>query len=133
MLPTKFWIKLFQVPNQVYYPGSVVAGGILLEVDESQSYKRVLVKFCGRSSVLWTVSDNESSTDISSLEPYFDKTAPLWDSQQSPDGKLPPGEYEWPFSFTIPPSVPSSFEGNSGNIRYTVVGKIVSGLAEAQL
>ena len=58
----------------------------------------------------------------------MDLVYPLWNSQQSPDGKLPPGQYNWPFSFIVPPTAPSSFEGSVGNIRYSLVGTIVTGL-----
>jgi hypothetical protein len=113
--------------NKVYHPGSTVTGSLLLDVDEAKSYKQILVQLSGRSYVRWSESSGQSSRNCTSLEPYFDSVAPLWDSRQSPDGKLPPGQYNWPFSFVIPPSVPSSFEGKLGNIRYMLVGRIVTG------
>ncbi|CAI8004666.1 Arrestin domain-containing protein 4 [Geodia barretti] len=113
--------------NKVYHPGSTVTGSLLLDVDEAKSYKQILVQLSGRSYVHWRESSGQSSRNCISLEPYFDSVAPLWDSRQSPDGKLPPGQYNWPFSFVIPPSVPSSFEGKFGNIRYMLVGRIVTG------
>ena len=61
-----------------------------------------------------------------SLESYCDSVEAVWDSQQSLDGKLPPGQYNWPFCFLIPPSVPSSFEGEFGKIRYMLKGTIVT-------
>ena len=136
-MPPNLRIGLVQsAPNQSYYPGSAVTGTLLLDVDEPKSYKEIVIQFCGRSYVHWTESHTEGSGDsrrtvthsYSSTEPYVDLVAPLWNSQQSPDGKLPPGQYNWPFSFTVPPTVPSSFEGSVGNIRYSLVGKIVTGL-----
>ena len=52
----------------------------------------------------------------------------LWKGDQSPDSALAPGEYNWPFAFTIPPSVPPSFEGVCGNIRYSLEGRVGTGL-----
>ena len=40
------------------------------------------------------------------------------DLPASPRRQTPRAEYSWPFSFTIPPLAPSSFEGTVGNIRY---------------
>jgi hypothetical protein len=122
----KFWIQL--ASNQTYCPGTAVTGSLLLDVDKPKSYKQILVQLSGRSFVHLRVSlTGLTGGYYTSLEPYFDSVAPLWDSRQSPDGKLPPGQYNWPFSFVIPPSVPSSFEGKLGNIRYMLVGRIVTG------
>ena len=52
----------------------------------------------------------------------------MWDGQQTHDGKLGAGRYSWPFRFSLPALIPSSFEGSVGHIRYTLVGKIVTGL-----
>ena len=122
----KFWIQL--ASNQTYCPGTAVTGSLLLDVDKPKSYKQILVQLSGRSFVHLRVSlTGLTGGYYTSLEPYFDSVAPLWDNRQSPDGKLPPGQYNWPFSFVIPPSVPSSFEGKFGNIRYMLVGRIVTG------
>ena len=32
--------------------------------------------------------------------------------------ELDPGYYEYPFQFTLPPDLPSSFEGSHGKVRY---------------
>lgn len=37
---------------------------------------------------------------------------------------LPPGQHTFPFSFVLPPSLPSSFEGGIGYVRYLVQGTI---------
>jgi hypothetical protein len=109
---------------------------LLLDVDQPESYKEILIHFSGRSYVHWTESRTEGTGNnrrsvthsYTSSEVYVDLVAPLWNNQQSPDRKLPPGQYNWPFSFNIPPTAPSSFEGSVGNIRYSLVGKIVTGL-----
>ena len=122
-MPPNFRIQL---NNQVYHPGATVTGSLLLDTDQPKSYKQILVHFSGRSYVRWRESDGQGSRECVSGESYFDSFIPLWDSQQSPEGKLPPGQYCWPFTFVIPPSVPSSFEGKFGNIRYMLAGGIVN-------
>ena len=37
---------------------------------------------------------------------------------------LLPGKYVYPFEFTLPPNIPSSFESDLGYIRYTIKGTI---------
>ena len=36
---------------------------------------------------------------------------------------LYPGIHNFPFSFTLPPNIPSSFESKYGHVRYQVRGK----------
>ena len=36
---------------------------------------------------------------------------------------LYPGIHSFPFSFTLPPNIPSSFESKYGHVRYQVRGK----------
>lgn len=43
----------------------------------------------------------------------------------SEDGlTLPAGSFKYPFQMALPPSLPSSFEGKYGYVRYTVKAKI---------
>ena len=128
-------------PNQAYYAGGAISGNVLLDVDEPKSYKKISVRFTGRSYVHWTERHTTGSGDnrrtetrsYTSSETYGDLIASLWSSQQSPDGKLAPGQYSWPFRFDIPPTAPSAFEGTVGNIRYSLVGRIGTGLLKFDL
>lgn len=117
--------------NQVYSSVKTVCGNVLLDINKPKSYEQVCVQFIGISHVQWTVSrtgyQNVAHT-YSSRESYVDLVTVLWDSRQSSDGKLAPGQYSWPFVFNIPSTAPSSFEGTVGKIRYSVIGRIRTGL-----
>ena len=122
---SKLRISLVQVrTDQIYFTGSSITGSLLLSVTEPKDYEHVSIRFVGKAHVRWTV--DKTTWDVT--EPYIDGKIILWSSDQSPDGKLDPGEYNWPFTFTIPPNVPSSFEGTVGNIRYSLEGRIRTGL-----
>lgn len=41
-----------------------------------------------------------------------------------PQNSLPNGVHKYPFVFTVPPNLPSSFEGRYGRIRYEIKGNI---------
>jgi len=34
------------------------------------------------------------------------------------------GQHQYPFSFTLPVGIPSSFEGRYGHVRYTLTGSL---------
>ena len=129
---SKLRISLVQErPDQVYYAGGVVQGHLLLEVNKPKSYKTITVHFTGRSHVSLSNSRRSSETSgknkaSTSTEPYIDLLTVLWDGKEHPDGKLTPGQHSWPFSFFIPQTVPSSFEGTYGSIRYVLEGKITA-------
>ena len=128
----------FKVPptNPTTPVVSTITGSLLLDVAEPKGYNEIMISFIGRSYVHWTESHSTGSgrnrrtttRSYTSSESYVNLVAPLWNKQQSPDGKLAPGQYNWPFSFIVPPTAPSSFEGTVGNIRYSLVGKIATGL-----
>ena len=118
-------------PNQVYYSGNVVEGNLLLDVNKPKTYKRITIQFTGKSYASLTNRRNsespEKDKDSNSTEAYVDLSYILWNSQDFPNGKLTPGQHSWPFSFAIPQTAPSSFEGGFGSIRYTLEGRIVTG------
>ena len=107
-----------------------------LNLTEAKSYKYVQVRLYGHAHVHWTEShttgtgENRRTETISytANETYVEQTAVLWNSEQTPHGKLGPGLYRFPFQFTIPPQCPSSFRGSVGFIRYHVLGRIGTGL-----
>ena len=146
LMPAKLKISL-PGSNTVYYSGSTIAGSVLLDVKKIKDYQRISVQFIGRSCVSWEGRRAESVENITddvgnrgrrsstmtasaSTESYVNVVTTVWKSINN--AKLSAGQYSWPFSFDIPPSVPSSFEGNFGNIRYTLVGQIVTGKIKAR-
>ena len=129
---SKLRISLVQEsPNQVHYSGNTVTGNLLLDVNKPKSYKRITIQFTGKCSTSLTSRRNSESADKDkdniSAEAYVDLATTLWNSQDFPGGKLTPGQHSWPFSFVIPQTAPSSFEGSFGSIRYTLEGRIVTG------
>ena len=114
-------------PDQPFYSGSSVAGALLIGVDEPKSYKYISIQFLGRAYVHWKESNGQNTVQYTSSEVYIDARQTLWTADQSPDGRLAPGQYSFPFRFDIPSSAPSSFEGTVGSIRYELHGRIGTG------
>ena len=119
-------------PGQPFYPGSSVAGALLVSVDKPKSYTHISIQFLGRAYVHWseTQGSGEGSHTVhyTSSEVYVDDRQTLWTAAQSPEGRLAPGQYSFPFRFDVPSSAPSSFEGTVGSIRYELHGRIGTGL-----
>ena len=125
-MPPKISIALNSYkPN--YHSGDTITGKLLLDTSEAKSYSQIAVKFCGSSCVTITETrtfeeayhdrlyEREEVYKYTSSDTFGNVVVPLWNSQQSPDGNLTPGQYNWPFSLTVPLTVPTSFEGSVGN------------------
>ena len=126
---SKLRISLVQErPDEVHYSGNIVRGNLLLDVNKPKSYRCITIKFTGisRASGGNSRRNSETADANSSTEPYVDLQTVVWDGKDYPDGKLTPGQHSWPFSFAVPQTAPSSFEGAHGSIRYTLEGRIVT-------
>lgn len=53
-------------------------------------------------------------------EEYFEIKYHLLGSKNGPEIKLPAGVHTYPFTCALPPTLPSSYEGQWGHVRYTV-------------
>jgi len=117
--------------NQLFYSGSSITGSLVVVVDKPKSYKDITIHFFGRSKVQWEVWITEGNRRRTvrywSKEVYVDAKRSLWTAEQSPNGRLPPGQHVYPFRFDIPRNAPSSFEGTVGSIRYKLRGRIGKG------
>lgn len=90
----------------------------------------VAVRFKGYLSVSFTESvselkDGRSITTTKTRkarETYFDNTTIVWGSGQK--AALPEGDNMFPFSFTLPPNLPSSFQGKHGRVYYVCKAEV---------
>ncbi|XP_070542014.1 arrestin domain-containing protein 3-like isoform X2 [Ptychodera flava] len=88
--------------------------------------------YVGKASVSWTEEESRGKQKIliyySALESYFDDHHFIWgeDPRRNPASsdkklKLPAGIHRFPFSYTLPQKpMPCSFEGELGNVRYSI-------------
>lgn len=123
-------------PGQPHVSGSTVTGHVIVVANKPKSYEHISIGFHGKAYVHWLEQVTEGYGDqratrivhYTGSEVYVDEALTLWTSKQSPDGRLPVGEHSFPFSFNIPRTAPSSFEGTFGSITYTLKGLIGTGL-----
>lgn len=109
----------------VYWSGSEITGTLILTVDEPKSYNYIKVYLEGKAYVRWTSGRTHYIGNLRIL----DSSELLWTKQQAqPDGRIQPGQYNFPFRFVLPPRLPRSYEGSYGWIRYTLGARIGTGL-----
>ncbi|MFH4974770.1 hypothetical protein AB6A40_001479 [Gnathostoma spinigerum] len=111
-----------------YFAGQEVTGKVVIETCEPKKVSEILLELKGRARTHWTKHSGKSRSHCSQSEPYFcEQFNTCYThkfSSPTKDGKgteriLPEGRHEIPFSYTLPKSLPSSFEGEFGHIRYT--------------
>ncbi|XP_033124129.1 arrestin domain-containing protein 3-like [Anneissia japonica] len=123
----------FDDEKEVYYAGDVVSGHVMLELSEPKSLIAIRMIFTGRSSVSWKeIEPRGKSKELiyyASGEEYFNEGLTIFGSDVSDidgEGKeevlsLSEGCHIFTFKFTLPSKpLACSFEGDLGNVRYTV-------------
>jgi len=124
---TNFQIVL-DSPTGAYYAGTNVTGRLQFTLDKPKKIRAIIIKFTGLAKTSWTetesVRQNDGNTANENMtftaeEEYFSNKYNLAGGPNS-EIEIPAGDHTYPFSTTLPPLLPSSFEGEHGNIRYTV-------------
>lgn len=114
-----------------YSAGDTASGSVYLSVTSKHpiKIKDLSVTLIGEGKTSWVnkVSDNI----YDSTEPYLNMKQTfknLLEEISDEKGQLVPGQHRFPFRFRLPYSLPSSYEGEFGYIRYSCVAEVnVSG------
>ncbi|XP_046637561.1 arrestin domain-containing protein 17-like [Daphnia pulicaria] len=100
--------------SRVYSPGDIVSGYVAIDGSGIVSINGLYLEVEGRAKVAWNKNDNTYRAQNS----YMQLTIPLiHDSLYLQETA---GGLKFPFKFTLPREIPSSYEGKSGNIRYSI-------------
>ncbi|XP_029469976.1 arrestin domain-containing protein 2 isoform X2 [Rhinatrema bivittatum] len=111
----------------VHGSGELVSGQVLLEL--SQSMKVTALEVCARglATVHWLESKNVGMntvySDYTAYESYLRKRQHLIRDNGAPT-VLQAGRHEFPFSFQLPETLVTSFEGKHGSVRYWIKAKL---------
>uniref|UniRef100_A0A158R5V4 Arrestin_C domain-containing protein n=1 Tax=Syphacia muris TaxID=451379 RepID=A0A158R5V4_9BILA len=117
----------FSNPEGAYFAGQEISGKVIIENCEPKKVSEILLELKGRGRTYWTKHSGKSRKHYSQGEPYFCEQFNTCYTHKfttkTVSGKeeriLPEGRHEVPFSYTLSKSLPSSFEGEYGYIRYT--------------
>ncbi|XP_046581080.1 arrestin domain-containing protein 3-like [Haliotis rubra] len=119
----------------VYYAGEVVRGQITIDLNEPMKMRELRLTCLGRAYVHWSELENVGrrggrqrleTVEYSAEEGYFKHRFRLWgkDLRGEDTNCMQPGHHTFPFDLLLPATLPSSFEGSYGYIRYWVKGTI---------
>ena len=118
--------------TQVHNPGSLIEGCVVLELSAPQNYKCISIVISGKAQVEWSAISGSHSTEIS-LIPNAGSGIRLLGNGRDLQ-QVGGGWHEFPFSFQLPRSLPSSYKGKirhflgcgncKGSIRYSLTAAL---------
>ncbi|XP_069332318.1 arrestin domain-containing protein 2 isoform X2 [Eulemur rufifrons] len=109
----------------VFSGGQAVVGRVLLELAGAARVGALRLRARGRAHVHWTESRSAGSS-TAYTQSYSERLevvshrATLLAPDTGEPATLPPGRHEFPFSFQLPPTLVTSFEGKHGSVRYCI-------------
>ncbi|KAF6305776.1 arrestin domain containing 2 [Rhinolophus ferrumequinum] len=111
--------------DSVFSGGQAVAGRVLLELAGPVRVGALRLRARGRAHVHWTESRSTGSStaytqSYSERVDVLSHSATLLAPDTGETTTLPAGRHEFPFSFQLPPTLVTSFEGKHGSVRYSI-------------
>uniref|UniRef100_A0A8D0GV95 Arrestin domain containing 2 n=1 Tax=Sphenodon punctatus TaxID=8508 RepID=A0A8D0GV95_SPHPU len=115
----------------VFSSGEAVSGRVLLELSGETRLSALLIHAHGSAKVHWTESRSAGSSTA-----YTQSYSEQLEFLSHRDSLLPPppdngevtvlqaGKHEFPFTFQLPETLATSFEGKHGSVRYWVKAKL---------
>lgn len=116
-------------PWNTYYAGQTINGQVNLTFDSPKKVRGIIIRFLGEANTEWSESkrvtnsegkDEEETEHLTGHEEYFQIQYYLLGGKNSSETELPSGTHTYPFTCALPPTLPSSFEGEFGHVRYTI-------------
>ena len=115
---------------QKHYPGQVVSGTLEFTLQKTMSYKNIEINFTGREMVCRVEPTGQNSSASSLIyKNYIDERVIAWNSEDTADGKMGPGSYNFPFQVTLPLDCPSSFLTKKSSFGGDSTGTVHYGVA----
>ncbi|KAK3910464.1 Arrestin domain-containing protein 3 [Frankliniella fusca] len=129
---------IFDRPYGAFYAGETVTGRVEVQVDKPTKIQAVTITFRGEAEVMWTETETVSSNPHrhhhhndthdrrhsirtvthSASEIYFSSKV-YFVGADTGELTLKPGDHEYAFQCLLPNTLPNSFEGDHGYIRYS--------------
>ncbi|KAI5698365.1 hypothetical protein M8J76_014715 [Diaphorina citri] len=139
----------FDSPSSAYYAGQIVSGRVILNLhDKPKKVRALVIEFLGEAKNEWTdtIVNNPTTDPIvnRTADAIFNRTPgaedEIWQVTfvgreeyfrfkynlfgGGAEMEIPQGSHVYPFSYTLPPTIPSSFDGEHGRVRYKVTARL---------
>ncbi|XP_045207004.2 arrestin domain-containing protein 17-like [Mercenaria mercenaria] len=124
----QFDIK-FDNAQGVFNTGTSVTGTVLLSLDQPLKIKAIRIVFVGAAKAYWQRRRGKTNVSYRGDENYFYTTVKLFDPGSDSGRDHPAGNHAYPFSLQLADTLPSSFEGTRGYVRYSCKATIERPLA----
>ncbi|XP_055620919.1 arrestin domain-containing protein 2-like [Toxorhynchites rutilus septentrionalis] len=121
MVPPICDISFDDNSHGVYLAGQTLAGHVDIATQKAKKVKSVYLRITGQACVKWEDSGGTgSSVTYSGREDYIEHKMVFLSSDSTEATALNEGTHSFKFSYKLPPTSPTSFEGDFGYIRYTI-------------
>ncbi|CAL1532530.1 unnamed protein product [Lymnaea stagnalis] len=107
----------FDNPRGVFCAGENVSGNVVVKLTKPMKMRCLTLYFEGRAKSHWEVKQGRSKTDYRAGENYINHTVTLYGTGQN-NSEHPAGVHSYPFVLHLLPTLPSSYEGRRGYVRY---------------
>ncbi|XP_058513930.1 arrestin domain-containing protein 2 isoform X2 [Ochotona princeps] len=118
-----FALELARGPGGAYRGGERLSGRVLLDAAAPLRVRALEVAARGGAATHWlegrSVGVNAVASDFAAVETYLRRRQLLLPDTGEPT-TLPAGRHEFPFSFQLPLTLVTSFEGKHGSVRYCI-------------
>lgn len=115
-------------PSNIYYPGQIVKGQVTITLDSPKTIRGIIIRFIGEAKTRWTrdyyhdtiqMRTHHSVRHMRGYEQFIMRQYYMTGGKKNKE-ELAAGTHTYPFTLDLPEVLPSSFESNIGNIRYTI-------------
>nr|XP_040225113.2 arrestin domain-containing protein 3-like [Anopheles coluzzii] len=104
----------------VFFAGQTITGTVDIDLPKTKKVKGVLLRVTGLACVLWTETYGTGITvAFQGREDFLKHTIDFVRSETDDPIEMAPGRQIYKFTFQLPTTLPTSFEGDYGYIRYT--------------
>ncbi|XP_036358812.1 uncharacterized protein LOC115211630 [Octopus sinensis] len=112
--------------QECYYSGTTLSGEVKIDLAYPLDVSGITLTFKGYGKAKWTSSDSNNDDIVyASSSTYMDERITLYGTPDQLElHRMDSGEYRYPFTYNIPPLVPSSCSGDRGKVKYKLIAVI---------
>ncbi|XP_053695068.1 arrestin domain-containing protein 4-like [Sabethes cyaneus] len=111
-------------PEGIFFVGQTVTGTAVLQLSETETVNGVSVKIEGFTAVNWRGKrhphGHKHNRLFSGSEEHLSALTYVVGGPQGPVLEIPPGSHTFKFACPLAATLPTSFEGQYGHVRYTI-------------